>query len=490
MVNFPILMFELLSNIWPYMVGTLAVILAIVTSAHVVLYKRDARAAVAWVGMVLLFPILGAVLYALLGINRIQRLAAELRQQRLRVEATTAELQIKRHSIEQVLPVNDTHFTALARLVDQVTHIPITAGNEVRPLVNGDVAYPAMVQAIDGAKRTVALSTYIFDNDAAGRMFMDALERAVKRGVDVRVLIDGVGSFYARPSIVKELERRHIPVARFLHSWFPWRMPFLNLRTHRKILVVDGSVGFTGGMNIREGHLLATNPKSPIQDVHFRFTGPVVGHLMHTFAEDWAFTTREILRGPTWFPLLGPAGKVAARGIVDGPDEDIDKLRWAILGALARAQYRVRIVTPYFLPDSTLITSLNVAALRGVDVEIVLPSVTNIRFVKWASDAEIWQVLMHGCRVYLSPGPFDHSKIMLVDSAWALVGSANWDPRSLRLNFEFNVECYGTDFAGELDRFIDGKITACREVTKAEVDGRAFPIKLRDGVTRLFKPYL
>ncbi len=483
-------MFKLVSDVWPYAIGTLAVLLALGTSAHIVLYKRDARAAVAWVGMVMVFPIAGAVLYVLLGINRIQRLAAELRQERLRLEANTAELQVHRHSIEQVLPAEDTHLTALGRLVDRVTHIPITAGNEVRLLVNGDAAYPAMLEAIDGAQHTVALSTYIFDNDHAGMMFADALEHAVERGVEVRVLIDGVGALYSRPSITKELEQRNIPVARFLHSLYPWRMPFLNLRTHRKILVTDGCVGFTGGMNIREGHVLESSPKSPVRDIHFRFQGPVVAHLTHMFAEDWAFTTREILRGPKWFPLLNPVGEVAARGVVDGPDEDLGKLRWVLLGALARAEHRVRIMTPYFLPDSTLITSLNVASLRGVDVQIVLPAVSNLRFMKWASDAELWQVLAHGCRVYLSPGPFDHSKIMLVDGAWAFVGSANWDSRSLRLNFEFNVECYGTGFVSELDRFVDGKIRECREVTQEQMDARALPVKLRDGVARLMKPYL
>ncbi len=483
-------MFEVLSDLWPAVVGTLAVLLALMTSAHVVLYKRDSRAAVAWVGMVLVFPILGAVLYALFGINRIRRLAAGLRQERLRLEATTAELRVQGHSIEQVLPASAHHLTALGRLVDQVTHIPVTAGNHVRPLVNGDVAYPAMIEAIDGAKHTVALSTYIFDRDSAGAAFADALERAVKRGVEVRVLIDGVGALYSWPSITKELQKRKVPVAKFLHSLFPWRMPFLNLRSHRKILVADGRIGFTGGMNIRDAHLLENNPRSPVQDVHFRFEGPVVRHLMHMFAEDWVFTTREILRGPNWFPTLEPAGSVAARGIVDGPDEDLDKLRWALLGALARAQTRVRIVTPYFLPDSTLITSLNVAALRGVEVEIVLPQVSNLSFVKWASDAELWQVLDHGCRIFRSPAPFDHSKIMSMDGAWVLVGSANWDPRSLRLNFEFNVECYGTDFAAQIDRLIDEKISRCREVNRQDLDARPFVVKLRDGVARLMKPYL
>ena len=256
-------MLAFLSDLWPIVVGTLAIVLAVVTSAHVVLYKRDARAAVAWVGMVLVFPILGAVLYALFGINRIRRLATGLRQERLRLEANTAELRVQRHSIEQVLPAADDHLMALGRLVDQVTHIPVTAGNHVRPLVDGDVAYPAMIEAIDGAEHTVALSTYIFDNDSAGAAFADALERAVKRGVEARVLIDGVGALYSWPSITKELGKRKVPVAKFLHSLFPWRMPFLNLRSHRKILVADGRVGFTGGMNVREGHLLKNNPRSP-----------------------------------------------------------------------------------------------------------------------------------------------------------------------------------------------------------------------------------
>ncbi|MCZ6917087.1 MAG: cardiolipin synthase [Gemmatimonadetes bacterium] len=483
-------MIDFLTTTWPMVVATLTVLLAVVASAHVVLYKRDSRSAAGWVGVVLVFPILGAVLYALLGINRIKRLATELRQERMRLEATTAELQHQHQQIEEVLRPQDAHLAALGRLVDRITHIPVTAGNRVRLLVNGDQAYPAMLEAIDGAEHSVALSTYIFDNDNTGLKFVDALERAVQRGVQVRVLIDGVGALYSWPSIVKELEDRDIPVARFLHSFFPWRMPFMNLRCHRKIVVADGQVGFTGGMNIREGHVLAHHPPAPVQDVHFQFEGPVVAHLMHMFAEDWAFTTREGLSGAEWFPSLESRGAVAARGIADGPDEDLDKLRWTLLGALARAQHRVRIMTPYFLPDATLITSLNLAALRDVEVEIIVPAVSNLRFVKWASQAELWQVLTHGCRVYETPSPFDHSKIMVVDDAWSLVGSANWDPRSLRLNFEFNVECYGTDLVDGLNEFIDGKIQRCREVTLEEVNGRSLPVKLRDGVTRLFKPYL
>ena len=230
--------------------------------------------------------------------------------------------------------------------------------------------------------------------------------------------------------------------------------------------------------------------KSPVQDLQFRVTGPVVTQLQEAFANDWAFTTREILDGDVWFPELPEAGDVIARVITDGPDADFDKLRWTLLAALAEAQTSVQILTPYFLPDNALITALNLAALRGVRVDIILPAKNNLPFVHWASRAMWWQVLERGCHVWLTPPPFDHSKLMIVDGHWVLLGSANWDARSLRLNFELNVECYGRAFAQEMEKVVAKKISAAHEVTLAEADGRPLPAKLRDAIARLFSPYL
>ena len=185
-----------------------------------------------------------------------------------------------------------------------------------------------------------------------------------------------------------------------------------------------------------------------------------------------------------------PVGETVARGINDGPDEDFEKARFVFLGALACARSSVRIMTPYFLPDAGLISALDVTALRGVRVEILLPEKNNLALVQWASTAQLWQVLHRGCRVYYSPPPFDHSKLMIVDGGWALFGSTNWDPRSLRLNFEFGVECYDTALVSELDALFAAKLAKSREVTAAEVNGRPLHIKLRDGVARLAAPYL
>jgi cardiolipin synthase len=227
-----------------------------------------------------------------------------------------------------------------------------------------------------------------------------------------------------------------------------------------------------------------------VQDLQFRVEGPVIAQLQEAFASDWNFCAKEILEGELWFPPLTESGNVIARAITDGPDADYDKLRLTLLAALADAQASVQILTPYFLPDTALVTALNLASLRGVRVDIILPAKNNLPFMQWASRAMWWQVLERGCHVWLTPPPFDHSKLMIVDGHWVFLGSANWDARSLRLNFELNVECYGREFAQQMEKLIQKKLSGAREITLAQVDARIFLAKLRDAIARLFSPYL
>lgn len=482
---------------WPYVFTVLYFGTAIVASAHAVLFKRDVRGAVAWAGLIWLSPIIGAALYAVFGINRIKRRAT-----RLRADGTDPGDLFPEGAMISVIrrrappPAADAPgggpygMSALRRFVGTVTGRELTSGNTVTPLVNGDEGYPAMLEAIDSAHHSIALCTYIFDHDRAGTRFVEALTAARQRGVEVRVLIDGVGVRYSRPRITRLLEANHVPTAKFLKSMSPVRNLYLNLRNHRKILVADGRVGFTGGLNIREGCLLALDPAHPVQDTHFRFEGPVVRHMMDDFAIDWEFTTEETLEGELWFPEIDEVGPVEARGVADGPDENFETIQWSFLGALAAAERSVRIATPYFIPDQTLIAALNLAAMRGVSVQIVVPEAGNLRFAQWASTAQLWQLLINGCEVYLSPPPFDHSKLMLIDEEWTFVGSANWDARSLRLNFEYNVECYDATLAASVGALIDAKMASCRRSTLEDLGARPLPIKLRDGMARLFAPYL
>jgi cardiolipin synthase len=382
------------------------------------------------------------------------------------------------------------HLRMLARVVDCVATRPLAGGNRIQALLNGDEAFPAMLAAIESATTSISLATYIFDRDRSGKQFAAALGRAVQRGVQVRVLIDDAGARYSWPPILRALKRARVPVARFLPTFPIWHFMTMNLRNHRKSLIVDGRTAFTGGINIRQGNVLKENPRRPVQDLHFQIEGPVVTQLQEAFVNDWAFATNEALEGLAWFPELENSGNVIARAITDGPDEDFEKLRWTLLAALAEAQSSVQIVTPYFLPDPALTTALNLVAMRGVRVDIILPANSNLPFVDWASRAMWWQVLERGCRLWLTPAPFDHSKLMIVDGHWVLFGSANWDTRSLRLNFELNVECYGRDFAREMEAVVQQKLRGAHEVTLAEADGRPVLVKLRDAAARLFSPYL
>ncbi|MEW6305173.1 MAG: cardiolipin synthase [Verrucomicrobiota bacterium] len=479
-----------LARVWHYFVAFFTLFISVIASAHAVLYKRDSRATVLWVGLIWLVPLVGAVLYLMLGVNRVRRRATLLRARLQRYQSQPAVPPCKVEALEEHLGEAGEHLGDLARVVQGVVSKPLVPGNAVEPLVNGDVAFPLMLEAIEQAKQSISLCTYIFDNGKAGERFIRALSAAVKRGVEVRVLIDDSGARYSWPTVVPRLKAEGVPVARFMPTFAPFRLMAINLRNHRKISVVDGWTAFTGGMNIRDGNYVKEDPYRPVQDVHFRVRGPIVAQLQEVFADDWLFTTREALRGERWFPPLECAGPVIARSIADGPDEDMDRLYYTLLGALAAAKTSVCVVTPYFLPNRTLITALNLAALRGVKVDIVMPELNNLPFVKWASFASLRQMVERGCRVWLALPPFDHTKLMLVDGHWALIGSANWDTRSLRLNFEFNVECYDRDLVEKLEAVVKRKLAGAHRVTQAELEARPLPVKLRDGVARLFNPYL
>jgi len=475
---------------WPLLTGLVNMALATAATVHIVLWKRDSRAAIGWVGLVWLAPVVGVLVYFCFGINRIQRKAISLRVRES--WSPDVEPQLTPEDVERrdELTLRHPNLPGLAAVGRHLTERPILTGNQIEPLVNGDDAYPAMLDSINQAEHSVALLSYIFDSDRAGDAFFEALVQAKDRGVEVRVLIDGVGSRYGKPNMVRRLHAAGVRVAAFLPTRVPRLFKYANLRNHRKILVVDGKIGFTGGTNIREGHWLSLDPKSPVQCVHFLVKGPVVRQLQEVFAIDWAFASGESLGGELWFPAIERSGPVWARGIPDGPDEDFEKISDTILGALSAATSDVRVVSPYFLPDAALIRALSVTAMRGVDVRIYLPEKSNIPVVNWATVDQLWQMLEKGCRIFLTPPPFDHTKLLVIDGVWALIGSTNWDARSLRLNFEFNVECYDEAFATKLNELIVEKARVAREITQKEVDSRHFIVRMRDGLARLLSPYL
>ncbi len=477
--------------LWPHVLAWGALGLSLFASIHAILVKRDTRSTIGWVALIWLSPVLGSTLYFLLGINRIRSRATQLRSGLVRTTLETRTAVPDTDRLREAIGPDTSPIRSLATLVGRVACRPLVDGNAIEPLEGGDEAYPAMLEAIESARRSIGMATYIFDNDPTGREFVEALSRAVARGVEVRVLVDGIGARYSWRPVTRLLAQRGVRVEPFLPATVPIYLPYANLRNHRKIMVVDGGLGFTGGLNIRDGCRLSRAPRHPVRDMHFRLRGPIVAHLLEVFVEDWNFAAEEMLSGPAWKPELTPAGHSIARGIRFGPDDpDIGRIKLVLAGAVTSAQRSVRIMTPYFLPDDAVCQALDVAAARGVQVDIVLPEENNLALVSWASTALLWQVLGRGCHVWMSPPPFEHTKLMVVDAAWAMFGSGNWDDRSMRLNFEFNVETYDRELAALLDRRIASVIARSRPKTLAEVDARSMPVRLRDGVARLFSPYL
>ncbi len=456
------------------LVGCLHFVIAATVTAHVLMTKRDVPAAIGWIGLAWLSPVLGALLYVGFGVNRVRRRARRL--------MGPAE------SIDDPITGDVSSDDPLERLkvaIGKITGQDITTGKVVAVLDCGDQAYPQMLAAIERAKFHIRLSTYIFRADEIGLQFIGALVRAHQRGVKARVLIDGFGGGFVRSSAYRRLRAQGVPVSRFLHSTLPWKMPFLNLRLHKKSLIVDGDVAFVGGLNIGGENLIAQRPKAPVRDVHFRLRGPIVRQIEAEFDDDWSFATGEQPGDP---PPPGPPCGGPARTIVAGPDQEVDQLVLVLLSAVSLARRSIRIATPYFLPDEQLITALQLAVLRGVDVRLVLPGANNHRLVAWAAQPHIRPLLETGCHVWRSPPPFDHSKLMTIDSEWSLIGSANWDTRSLRLNFELTVEFYDRDLSSKLAGVIDAK---CVEpITLEEIDKRPFIVKLRDAAARLSMPYI
>lgn len=476
-------------TVLPWLISAADVLVSLAATAHVLLRKRDSRAAVGWIGLIWFSPIIGTVLYFFFGINRISRRARSLRRDQPRSEPLPAA-PCTPELMWDTLGHAAEHLDPLARLVGRVTGRPLLSGNQIEPLRGGDHTYPAMLQAIERAERSVALASYIFNDDALGRRFVAALVAARDRGVEVRVLVDDVGARYDWPTIFREFRRVKLNASGFIPTFAPTYLPYWNLRNHRKILVVDGRVGFTGGMNIDQEFDSHAATQQPKKDLHFRLDGPVVADLMRAFADDWVFSTDELLGGDTWFPTLQPDGPTLARGVPGGPDERDNSVRRTILGALGCARQSIAIVTPYFVPDSAVLAALEVAAMSGVEVDILLPEQNNLGTVAWASESLFAQMIEGGVRIWYSPPPFDHTKLMVVDGAWSFLGSANWDARSLRLNFEFNVECYGREAAASLQEIVQQKLDTARRVTAEDLASWSIPRRLRNAGAALVIPYL
>jgi cardiolipin synthase len=470
-------------ELWQTAVAITVTLIDVACAIHALLNKRESRAALGWFAMCLLVPLLGAILYVLFGINRVHARARRLNQE-------------ERHRPEQddAIETDEPPEHGVPEALAQVAHLggslqgwPLTRGNQVTALHDGADAYPAMLEAIRTASERIYLSSYIFD---PGLGFDEALIEARARGVDVRVLVDGVGELYSWPHISRRLRRAGVPCHRFNPpSLLPPSLQ-VNLRNHRKILVADSHTAFAGGMNIGRRHLVDEGADAPeVIDIHFRFEGPVAGQLEQAFLEDWERACG--VPAPDEPRSDGTtSGESVCRVLTDGPGEEMDKLTMMLTGAVALARREILVMTPYFLPPRELLGAFVAAALRGVDVSIVLPETNNLPPVHWATRRMLWELLRRGVRVCYQPGPFVHSKLFVIDGHYLQLGSANLDPRSLRLNFELAVEVFDPAIAAAMAAHCRSARDASTEITLDTLDARPLWQKLRDSLFWLLSPYL
>jgi cardiolipin synthase len=442
-----------------------------IASLHALLTKSDPRSALSWIAVCSLIPYGGVALYALFGINRVRR-------PQMARWATQAQRDFQ--------PVFPAALAAQARIGDALTRRPLENGNVLETLHDGEEAFPRMLEGIAAARSSVWLATYIFQTDRVGRQFVDALAAAARRDVQVRVLVDGIGEWYDSPHVVPLLRRGGVRAERFLPPRLLPPSLSLNCRNHRKILVVDGAVAYIGGMNLG-GREVGGSTGRRMSDIHFRLRGPIVRQLAEVFAEDWLFATRETLAE---LPRLSPQGNSICRAVTGGPDGDVEKLLLILLSAVATAERQVQIMTPYFIPPLELVAALEAAALRGVEVSIVMPRRSNLRYIDWATLHWIPALVRRGVRVYLQEPPFSHAKLFVIDARYAHVGSVNVDTRSLRLNFEIAVEVYDDEFCGALAEFIAKRTRSVPALTNESMESGGLPERIRDALCWLISPYL
>ncbi len=449
---------------------------------HVLLYKRDPRSAMGWIMACVFLPFAGPLAYFLFGINRVRARARGFQRRFLAID-----YEARVPGIALVSP----DVPGLEQIGLRITGRTPSAGNTVRVLYNGEQAYAAMLASIRAARERVLLATYILKVDDTGRAFADALVEASARGVQVMVLVDGIGELYSWQSPSRFLRKRGVAVARFLPlQLFPPSI-HINLRNHRKLLIVDDGIAYAGGMNISDDQTADAGRPRRVTDVHFGLSGPVVADLARIFCSDWRFATGSpVNRKSTPVPVPILPGDARCRPIPDGPDDEMDALALTIQSVVSGAATSVDVVTPYFLPSRGLIASLQSAALRGARVRIILPGKNNLFYVHWAHRNVLTELLGWGIEVYYQPAPFCHSKLLCVDRDYCLIGSANLDPRSLRLNYELGIEVFCAQLNAELRAHIDMLVAGSARVTPDELTGRSVPVRLRDAAAYLLSPYL
>jgi cardiolipin synthase len=466
-------------------------LLAFITMLRIVLQRREPTATLAWVLGIILLPYLGVLMYILVGRRRLNR---QLRRRRVRAAVLEPHLERLGEGVADLLVPSAPDYLSkpkereLITLSNRIGLRYPTCGNGVTMLV-ANQAYEALEHAISEARDHVHLLYYIFQPDSTGKRFRDLLEHKVRQGVTVRLLVDGVGSFGVSTFMIPLTQAggqyaEFLPVGQFSRHWHP------NLRNHRKVAVIDGKVGLTGGVNIGDEYTGRKRKVGPWRDAHLRIQGPAVNHLQEVFAEDWFFATGEDLISEHWYPEQQPAGDQMVQIIASGPDTETHPIQRIFFTAVTSAEEKVYLTTPYFVPDQAMLVALETAALRGVDVRLLLPFRSDMKLVLHAGRSYYGQLLASGVQIYEYMPGILHAKTMVVDERWATVGSANMDVRSFQLNFEVNAVIYGPELAREMAEVFHRDLQSAKQITLEDLEQKGLGSRVAESLARVLSPVL
>jgi len=468
---------------WLFVIDALIILGAI---PWILSLKRDSVPAIAWSLVVVLLPIFGFLLFLLFGYTHVYRPLKRKRRHRVRFEArASAAARGKRHSAADFVD-----YGGLGALAVRLGAPPPMSGNRVMLYNATRVAHAALLEAISDARDHVHLEYYIVQPDDTGRELLELLARKARQGCEVRLLYDALGSWTLKSRLLRPLHKAGGRSAAFLGISLLRRRLQVNMRNHRKLVVIDGKVAFTGGMNIGNEYLGLSRWFRHWRDNFMRVEGPVVASLQSVFVEDWDFSAKELLDAPRYFPDLQAAGHSVVQVIDSGPDQPINTLREVVFAALTTAKERLWIATPYFVPDTGILDALKLAARRGVDVRILSPRKSDNRLADHAARYYWSELLEEGIHLHEYRRGMMHAKMMLLDDAWGWVGTANLDRRSLQLNFENVCVLHSQAELAALSKTFQRDLRRSDEVQAEIFNQRGAFQKLMENSCRLFSPVL
>lgn len=465
------------------------VVWIVVSAVYLVLQRRSAQATLAWVLALAFLPLIGIAVYVFIGPRRFEK----RKKRRARARAAVHDGPIEDASGPKDASERTRNLIALCEHAAGRAARPRHAALEI--LRTGRAKYAALERAISEASHHVHLEYYIWEPDRIGTRLRDALVERAKAGVEVRVLVDGFGSSKAHDRFWGPLVEAGGRVRRFNElSLARWRPRMANFRTHRKIAVIDGAVGFTGGMNVTDVHTDEHSGEAAWRDTHVRLEGPAVKGLSMVFFEDWGYATGEPAQIAPYVAererTSAPAGSVWTQIVASGPDEDLDAIHKLFFASIAGAGRRVLLTTPYFVPDEPIFQALTTAALRGADVRVLVPAAGDVPLVAAAARSYYPELVAAGVRIFEHGAPVLHAKTLVIDDVVAIVGTANTDNRSFRLNFEVVCAIYDAATCEELAAMFAQDLERSREVTRNDIRKEPFARRLYTSAARLLSPIL